>query len=172
MIRRRIIILAGLVMGALLSACGGGGGGGTPQPTTANLILTSVGPAGTAISSADVTITLPAGVTVKADTTGAVNAGVAVPSGVSVSAQAPMASYTPATATAPAKVRVLIINGSNFTVGEFLTVHCDVAVGSFPKPTDFSAVFTKDTNGADMVYDGNTFSPIPGMSLSLAADIR
>lgn len=174
MIRRRFIILAGLAVAALLTACGGGGGGGggTSQPTTATLILSSVGPVDTAISSADVTITLPAGVTVKTDAAGAVSDGVAVASGKSVGALNPVASYTPATATAAAKVRVLIIDGSNFTVGEFLTVHCDVAAGSFPQPTDFSAVFTKDANGADMVYDGATFSPIPGMSLSLATDIR
>src|SRR5512144_3040812 len=87
------------------SACGGGGGGGsnpTPQPTTAVLTLSTavIGtiPAPTVITGYDVTITLPAGVTVKSSTPPQTDNGVVVGSGNgAVAGTRNAASYLPAT---------------------------------------------------------------------------
>lgn len=172
--------LSGLLIGmaslfAVLSCggSGGGGGGGTPQSTTAVLMLSTSGalPTGTQIGGIDVAVNLPAGVTVNA-TPDPVNtsvlvtdSGVVVASGVGAGANtSALATYTPATSSAAGKVIIHMANPSGFGAGEFVTVNCDIAAGSYPVAADFSltGLTVFDLNGA----------PISGLSAGFAADIR
>jgi hypothetical protein len=130
----------------LLSACGNGGGGGnslqTTPPVTATLKLSTVGtiPQGDSLVGIGFTINLPSGVTVKTDTDGAVASGVLSVSSASAPDAAPLPIYTPATGAVPAKLTVLLTAGatSEFSIGSFATVTCDIASGSAPLAGDFA----------------------------------
>jgi hypothetical protein len=143
------IFLSSLLIFALtltmLSACGGGGGGSSSpppfQPTTAVLTLstavTGTIPANTTINGYDVTITLPAGVTVKSTTPPQTDAGVVTdyPVGASM-----VAAYSAATGTIPGKVRILIAKDDGYYAGEFGKVNCDIAAGHTPTESDFQQI--------------------------------
>jgi hypothetical protein len=145
-----------------LSACGGGGGGGSsstpPQPTTAVLTLSTTGTisAPTVIAGYDVTITLPAGVTVKSTTPPQTDAGVVVgTANGAVAGTSYVASYSPATR----KVRIVIVSpkGNGFNgAGEFCKVNCDIAAGHYPTATDFQQQPTFKASGID---DPNAVKP-------------
>ena len=138
------ISLSSLMIFALalttLSACGGGGGGGgstppqsTPAVLTLSTAVTGAISAPTVITGYDVTITLPAGVTVKSTTPPQTDAGVVVGT---VNGALAGASYSPATG----KVHIIIVspNGNGFTAaGEFCKVKCDIAAGQHPTAADF-----------------------------------
>jgi len=153
--------------------CGGGGGGGVTQPTTATLKLLSQGPAGTKIRGVEVTVVLPPGVTVKSTSLPATDPGVVVLSGATATAAFtaanagllnPTSIYTPATATAPGTVKILIPSAADFDLGEYVTVNAVIAAGSFPVAADFALTgfSAVDLNGA----------VIPGVSSSIVPDIR
>jgi hypothetical protein len=155
------ISLSSLLIFALalttFSACGGGGGGGssTPppfQPTTAVLTLstavTGTIPANTTINGYDVTINLPAGVTVRSTTATGAAAGAAITS-----------------AGTTGKVRIVIANASGFSAGEFSTMNCDIAPGSYPTASDFHQLtFNVPPNppdgGGASGWDNNTSSTV------------
>jgi hypothetical protein len=158
---------------AMFGCGGGGGGGGTPQPTTATLKLLSQGTAGTKIRGIEVTVVLPPGVTVKATSLPATDTGVVVLSGATATAAFtaanagllnPTVIYTPATATAPGTVKILIPSAADFDLGEYVTVNTNIAAGSFPAATDFALTgFTAvDLNGA----------PITGVTSTIVPDIK
>ncbi len=152
------ISLSSLVIFSLaltvLSACGGGGGGGgstQPQPTTAVLTLSSAVtgaiPASAVITGYDVTISLPAGVTVKSTTPPQTDAGVVVGT-VNGAAVGTLnaASYLPAAG----KVHILIVSpkGNGFSgAGEFCKVNCDIAAGYHPTAADFQQQPTFKASG-------------------------
>ena len=126
-----------------------------PQPTTAVVTIMSQGTS-TQIGGIDVTLDLPAGVTVKATPDSAnpavqvTNADVVAASGAATGANTgTIATYTAATSTAPGRVMVQVANADGFGTGEFVTVNCDIAAGSFPKATDFTVTVVKavDING-------------------------
>jgi len=142
-----------LVLG-LLANCGGGSSTPATTPTTSTttnpppgpsqsstkavLKLSSQGvlPQGAQLSGLAVTIQLPQGTTVATETGTpgqTVSPGVVTISGVAAqaggSAMLPPV-YTPATATAPGKLEIVI--AGNFGVGEFATVSCSTAPGSTP----------------------------------------
>lgn len=140
------IMVLSLVL-LLLGGCGGGGG--TASPTSGVLTLTAGGtlPAGTLISAIDVTISLPAGVTVKSvpDTTNP-SLLVAAPGVVTVIGNAAtvgattlgVVPYTPATGTTPAQLRIPVLSVTGFNVGDFVTIACDIATGApFPSVGSF-----------------------------------
>lgn len=141
----------------LLSACGSG----TPEPTTrqAVLKLSTEGTlaTGTKIGAIDnITITLPAGVTVPTDAAGKVLPGVVSPSGQTATGTVvPIIDsiFTPATTGSQATLTIKMVVAAGFDPGEFATVTCNIT-GSVPTATDFSinqATFrTKDLNGADI----------------------
>ncbi len=152
-----------------ISGCGGSGGGDdTPpptQPTTAEVKLISQG-AGT-IHGIDVIVELPAGVTVKAtpDATNpsvmVTDTGVVTASGTADASTNIIATYT---ATPSGVVAIHVTNAAGFAPGEFATVTCDIAVGSFPVDADFSVTdFT--------AFDGNGVE-IDGMTADHTADIH
>lgn len=155
--------------------CGGGGSSAPPPPTTATLKLSTTGTAGTNIRGIEVTVVLPAGVTVDATTTIdptilEPKVGVVVLSGATAANPAafsqlqPSAAYTPATATTPGKVKIVIPAQSDFSLGEFVTVNTIIAAGNVPVATDFSleAFLAVDANGA----------AIGGVTASIVADIK
>src|SRR5690242_436566 len=130
-----------------LSGCGGGGGtgGATPEvtndggvtttggttggaanptsaPTRGVLKLTTAGPAGT-IAGIDMTVNLPAGVTVAADpVTGEVANGVITVSGAAAGTlgtqNATVAKYAPASTVTPAQLHIVMANVPGFSLGE------------------------------------------------------
>ncbi len=129
---------------ALLSACSGGGGGVTvTQPTTAILTLassvTGLIPADTIITAYEVTIDLPAGVSVKSSNPPQVDADVVTPSGTGVGAGV-LASYTPSTGSSPGQVKIILVStqSNGFTAGELSKVNCDIAAGFSPAASDFT----------------------------------
>jgi hypothetical protein len=154
---------AGLLMALVgmisLSGCGGGGGGeGTPapqpatQPTSAVLNISTQGtlPGGTQIGGLDVTLALPAGVTVKSVTSPPeTDSGVVVTSGVAAANSTVLSTYTAAAGASAGKVRVLLANPNGFGTGEFMTIHCDIAPGNTPTASDFilSGFVASDLNG-------------------------
>lgn len=144
-----------------LSACGGGGGGGggtTPAPpaqTSPTAAVVKISTTGTLASGAliggiDMTITLPAGVTVKSTANPPeTDAGVVAASGVAAGSMIET-NYTAATSGTAGTLRILVANANGFGMGEFATVHCNIASGSTPTAGEFSLpTFTaKDLNGA------------------------
>jgi len=158
-----------------LFGCGGGGGGGSsPPPTKAKLtLLSQSSTAGTKISSIEVTVVLPAGVTVKATSLPATDTGVVVLSGATATPAFTAANagllnltgtYTPATATAPGTVKILIPSAVDFDLGEYVTVNADITAGTVPVATDF--------NLTDFVAFNINGAPITGVTSSFVADIR
>lgn len=138
-----------------LSACGGGGGGGgngETQPTTAVLKISTQGSlaGGTQIGGINISINLPAGVTVKATADAnsgllVTDAGVVTASGAAAGTNATvLAVYT---AGPPATVSINLANPNGFSTGEFVTVNCDIAAGNSPKSADFSLA---DFNAVDL----------------------
>lgn len=144
--------LATLIL--LIAGCGGGGGGTTVsdtnnkplQPTAAVIHVSSRGavPETVSIGSIGVTIELPAGVTVKHDSTGAIEPGVIEVSGVaSGKAIVGLSVYQPATAGNKGRVSFTVMaqdRAIGYGTGEFATVHCDIASNSSVTATDFSLV--------------------------------
>ncbi len=113
----------------ILAACSGGGGGSsTPfQPTTAVVTLstavTGTIPANTSINGYDITINLPAGVTVKSTTATGAAAGAAI-----------ISSGT------TGQVRIVLANANGFSAGVFSTMNCDIVPGSYPTASDFQQI--------------------------------
>jgi hypothetical protein len=156
-----------MLVGALITLpnCGGGGGGGgTPapvQPTTAVLTLSTtvngVMPANTIITGYDVTITLPAGVTVKSTTPPQTDSGVVTATGVAAGSSTTIAGvYAAAAGATPGKVRFIIANGSGFSAGEFCKVTCDIAAGYNPS----ASAFTQPTFAASGLVTSPTTSTV------------
>lgn len=156
---------------AVLSGCGGGDSAVSPttqqgaQPTAATLKLSTQGvlPTGASIGAVDVVVNLPAGVTVKADGSGQVQAGAMEPSAVAVGSTA-IATFTPTSGGSPAKTRVVLINAAGFGTGEFATVNCDIAAGSSPKAADFTLTGFSAAN-----VDGTTLT---GLTPVVSADFK
>ena len=162
---RSFIGLVFFLAAAVLSGCGDGGGGGssaTPAPTAASglLKLSTSGNANT-IGAIDVTVDLPAGVAVQADSiTGEVAAGVVAISGVAAVGVNNLVSakYTPGT---PGRLHMILINTTGFGLGEFVTIKFNLATGgSFPASKDafsVSAFSVKDLSSNALV--GVTAAP-------------
>ena len=161
-----------------LFACGGGGGSGTgggskvePDPVQATAVvkLFSEGilPEGISLSGIGVSIDLPAGMTVKTDTTGKVVAGAVAGSGVTAG-KAALAEpdYTPATETAPARLSFVLAGteAEGFGVGEFAAVTCEMAAGTPAQALDIQLADFKpvDLRGA----------PVEGLTVSHTADFN
>jgi hypothetical protein len=149
---------------ALISGCGGGGGSSAP-PTTAIVKLSTSGtlPSGTLIGGIDVTLILPASVTVKSTTPPETDGGVVTASGVAGGSLV-VGNYSAATSTLPGKVRIGLVNATGFGTGEFATVNCDIAAGNTPTAGGFSLV--------NFTAIPATGSAITSLTPGLTADIR
>lgn len=167
-------IMAVLVLAILpmIAGCGGGGGSSQPMPTAATLKLSSQGamPAGKAVSGVTVTIELPAGATAKS-TGGVVDATVVVGSALmATTGTAPVGSmgpvnYTPATATAKAKLDFTIASTAvaGVAVGEYATITL-ILSGVNPAVTDFNVTSFK-------AYD-MSFAEITALTPKLALTVN
>ena len=122
-----------------------------PAPTGGHLKLNASGTANN-IGSIDVTVDLPVGVKVQADSiTGEVAAGVVAISGVAAVGDSKLVSakYTPG---APGRLHIALVNTTGFGAGEFATIKFDlVAGGSFPASKDAFSVSGFTVKGQDSV---------------------
>lgn len=155
--RQYALISLFLLVVAALSGCSRGGSDqaadSPPLSASVNATVAASGElklatAGTPslIAGVDVTVILPAGVSVAADpTTGETAAGAVMISGVAADNSLLAAKYTPASGNAPATLHIVVINAAGFHPGEFATVRFNLAQGtSFPAVgafviTNFSA---------------------------------
>ncbi len=134
-----ILVLALLI----LPHCGGGGGGGNNPgpsgPTTAALTLsttlTGSLPANETINGYSVTVTLPAGVTVKSTNPPQIDDSVLTASGAAAGSLI-AGDYAPAIVGTPAKATIIIANTNSISPGEFCKVTCTIASGN-PSASDF-----------------------------------
>ena len=150
----------------MLSACGGGSSSAPqsqPQPTAADLTLstaiTGSIPVGTIITSYDVTIKLPAGVTVKTMLNSSeTSTGVVTASGSAVG-ESIAGVYTAATGTFPGTVKVYVESANGFPAGEFCKVNTNIAAGYSPTAASFvlpTFILPPDGDGAlglDIITD-------------------
>jgi len=122
------------------------------SPTNGILKISTAGPANT-IGAVDMTVTLPAGVTVTADpVTGEAAAGIVTISGAAAVGGNKLiaAKVTPASNAGPGKVTISMISATGFAPGECLTVDFEmVAGGTFPAKADAFAVTGVAVKGLD-----------------------
>lgn len=137
--------------------CGGGGGGDGTTPAGPTAVLTLALPTGTVIGGVDVTVNLPAGVTVKANSSGVPDTGIVVVSGAATGGFVG-AKYTAATGSAPGQIKIAVIKADGFNGGEFVTVNCDFS-GDPPAAGGFTvaALSVVDLNG--VTISGLTATP-------------
>jgi hypothetical protein len=124
--------------------------------------------AGSSIGGLDVTLTLPASLTIATDSFGQPTAGVVVLSGAAAEGTgAKTNSITNSRFDATTgKLRLLIANPSGMGVGEFITINFGVAatvttIDAFPKATDFAI-------GATQVVDANA-AAMPAITASVSS---
>ena len=111
--------------------------------STATVRLSTRGGAAV-LDGIQVTLTLPAGVTIKAAGSAASPAlsplaGLVVASGLVPAGVAPVAHYTPAGPSQAAQLSLALATSAGFGVGEFATISCDVAPGVTIDNTSFGA---------------------------------
>lgn len=166
-----------VVTGCFLLVFGcGGGGSSTPQPappTEAVLTLTTAGTPSAPCKGMELTVNLPAAVTVKTDPANPKQTapGVLKLSGVFSAYSSQVfprpfwGRYSSAGAGKPSAVMIAIPSGTaTFPVGEFATLTCDLASGTSVSLADFSVVnfAAYGTGGAPVT--GLTASPL-GLTL-------
>jgi hypothetical protein len=156
--KKYLSILLMVALGlAILPACGGGSSSSpqSSQPTSAVLTLstavTGTIPVDTAITSYDVTIPLPAGVTVKTMLNSSeTGTGVVTASGNAVN-ELIRGVYTAATGTFPGTVKVYVESANGFDAGEFCKVNIDIVAGYSPTASSFAQptfILPPDGDGA------------------------
>jgi hypothetical protein len=151
--RPRTWATPGRTLGLLCAAALCGCSGGTVQPSrTVVLALSTQGSAAAhSIRGVEVTISLPAGVTVAADGSGTPSEGALAASGGAAGGAVALAGhYTAASASAPATVTLVLVKTSGFDAGEFARVTCDLAGGTAPEAARFglSGFKAVDQHGA------------------------
>jgi hypothetical protein len=163
-----------IVTALCMAGCGSGGGGTTAAaPTQAIITLSTQGtPSLTPLNSAQVILTLPAGVTVAADQNGNTSNGVVKASGTATGAEIVSGNYTPATSTTQGTVKVFVVKSAGFSAGEFATVTCNFT-GATPSATSFNATDLTAYNGT-VDANGTPVSAtlITGLSPALTADFK
>lgn len=140
-------------------------------PTTAVVTLSTTGTlnTGTQIFAAQATVNLPAGVTAKAGPSASnaqvmvTDAGVVTASGQATGAEVILATYVTGSAPSTYKVKISVGKSSGFATGDFATVKCDVAAGSFPAATDFTIT---DFEAFDQ-YGAQITGLTPGYTVSI-----
>ncbi len=158
---KKIIILGTLIVAVALVAGFGCGGGGSSSATstTATVTMSSGGTLanGTQIGALDVTLTFPAGVSVKTSPAKVSKSNVTYTGVVSATGVAAGTnSMALATQTAANTLDIKVANPVGFGTGEFVQVTFDIAAGSTIKDTDFveGTLTAADLNGV----------PIPGLT--------
>jgi hypothetical protein len=101
------------------------------------LKLSALGAGAILINGVEITMTLPAGVTLAADASGIPNTGAVAVSGGVPSGASMTAKYIPAAGTTPGKVTLSIASTTGFWTGEFVTITADIASGTVPVAPQF-----------------------------------
>jgi hypothetical protein len=144
-------MIRSLLCAAALSGCHGGK---SQSPTTAVLTLSTKGSvAAQSIRGVELTITLPDGVTLSADSEGRPNDGVLAAAGAAAGGAVAVAGhYTAATSSTRGTVTLVLVKTAGFDAGEFATVTCTLAKEATPGAADFGQAGFKavDQNGAPM----------------------
>ncbi len=138
--KRLLLNLIILVLSlTILPNCGGGGGGGGNNggggPTTAVLTLsaaiTGIIQPNTIVNGYDVTITLPAGVTINSTTPPTIDSSVLTYTGGSTGTDI-AGSYAPEAGGTPGTAKIIVANANGISAGQFCTVTCNIPAGSNP----------------------------------------
>ena len=137
--------LVALVVSCFLVGCGNGGGGGGTAATSKTALVTlsssvkGIVPTGTLITGYDVTLTLPAGVTVLTAKPPEADAGVVTTAGSAVDTLH-AAVFTPATKSTPGTIRIQMVSQTGFSAGVIVTINCNIVGSSTAGETDFHQV--------------------------------
>jgi hypothetical protein len=154
--------------------CGaiGTGLGTLPQTSRKVVTLSTAGtlPNGALIGVIDITLNLPAGVTVQSSPS-SLNAAILLPAdgvvvlqGVAVGASNQL--LTPSYVKGPpGKVGIRLVSGNGLSTGAFAAVNCDVAPGAAPLPSDFS--ITPNVTATTGVFDVNT-AALSGVNVTIS----
>ncbi|HJV64452.1 MAG TPA: hypothetical protein VJ550_01835 [Geomonas sp.] len=142
----RLLFCALMFLLLCLAGCGGGGGSSVtsaqlpsqPNTKTVKLSTSAAASQNVVLSGVGITLTLPAGVTVKTDASGGVASGVINVAGVAVPGTA-IAVYHAATATTQATLELLVASSAvaGFGTGDFATVTFELESGRSPKAAEF-----------------------------------
>lgn len=143
-----------------LSACGGGGGPGQSAGSVINGAIVLQGSAATTVKGIELTISIPAGVSLRADAMGELLSGVitlaaGVPSGTQVG------KYLPAANGVLATVTLAYATAGNLTAGDILLVNADLsASATIPTAAGFTIIKSKltDADGVPISTSGATVS--------------
>jgi hypothetical protein len=135
--------------------------------TTATIILSTQGSA-TTLNGIQVTLTLPAGITIKAASADATTApsplaGLVTTSGAVPAGATFLAHYISATSAVSAQLVLGLVSATSFATGEFATIVCDVA----PGVTIGTASFTASSYSNLKIVDA-TGAIVPGITISAA----
>ncbi len=178
---RKTVISGIMVFMLALTACGGGGGGGdtnpnpNPQPTKAVVTLatkvTGSIPPGTTLGGYEVTLVLPAGVTVKSTMSPPEpDSGVVSATGEAAGSYI-MANYTAATSSSAGSIKLVLVSSSTINAGIFSTITCDLAAGSSPSAADFTTTDFK-ASGLVSTPTASTVDLTSELSLSVTATLQ
>ncbi|MCM0083754.1 hypothetical protein L4X63_19375 [Geomonas sp. Red32] len=142
-----------LVLGAFLAlaGCGGGGGGGGGTPAAPTTASVNVALAASGVRGVQGVISLPAGVTLTADSSGKVPDSTFT---TTISGLNATGYYTAASGNTPAKLSILITRPTaDLPTGDLVKVTFDLASGTaVPAATDYvmSNSALSDQNGASV----------------------
>lgn len=115
------------------------------------------------IYGVDLTLDLPAGVTVAADADGAVSPSILKAVGTAAASAFTAAKYTAASGATRGKLHLALANTSGFTAGEFVDVSCAVAQGvtpTFGNGLLEPGIQVKDANGVNLGTGTVTLSAV------------
>lgn len=134
-------------------------GGGT---LTLKLSTAGTLPAGASVSGVQATITLPPGVTIRVGNFVDYEAASSVvfASGAFANAQYMSGHYVPASGSSPATLTVALAQATGSSLGEFLTVVCDMPVGAAYSASNFSL-------SSFNVVDYNSAAELPGITVEI-----
>ena len=161
---------------SMFAACGGGVQD-TPVQSTAAILTLSTAVSGTissstAITSYDVTVILPAGVTARSTTRPPLtDAGVVTAIG-SAAGSLVTAVYSAPTSTRGGMVKIYIVSAGGFSAGAFSAVNCDIAAGADPKPSNFEPATLDDATGFDSTSSSTVLDLEYQLSLTSTVVIR
>lgn len=150
--RKLLCYMLMLLFTALLSACGDAPKSSPAGSTIKAVIKPTALTADRNVAAIELAITIPVGVVppLLADGTADTVATVEITSSAPVAQKILGSIYTPATASALGKLSIYGIEAAGFTATDQITIHLNVATGTFPVASDFNLLSFRafDTNGA------------------------
>jgi hypothetical protein len=153
--------LCGLALSvAALLGCSGSGGGGQPSQALLRLSVEGSAPS-LSIKGVQMTLELPAGVTIAASEAGKIDGAALSASGAAAGGSALLAGhFTPATSSAQSAAKVMLARPTGFDAGEFATVTCAIAKGASPRWSELriSGFKAVDEDGVEIKTVNGTFT--------------